>query len=189
MPRKPRYEVADPEQVQVFHVIQRCVRRAYLCGDDQFTGQSFEHRRQWIRDRLEFLASVFGVDCLTYTVLSNHLHVVLRSRPDVVAAWSDDQVARRWLRLFPQRRKQDGSPEEPTKPELNMIVNQPEVLAERRKRLSDVSWWMRCTAENIARRANKEDECTGRFWEGRFWEGRFKLQNLLDKASLLACAA
>ena len=65
-----------------------------------------------------------------------------------------------------------------------MIVNQPEVLAERRKRLSDVSWWMRCTAENIARRANKEDECTG-----RFWEGRFKLQNLLDEASLLACAA
>jgi len=58
------------------------------------------------------------------------------------------------------------------------------VLAERRKRLSDVSWWMGCTAENIARRANREDECTG-----RFWEGRYKLQVLLDEASLLACAA
>ena len=43
---------------------------------------------------------------------------------------------------------------------------------------------MRCTAENIARRANIEDEVTG-----RFWEGRFKAQLLLDEASLLACAA
>jgi hypothetical protein len=184
MPRKPRYEVADPAEVQVFHAVQRCVRRAFLCGEDRFTGQSFEHRRGWIRDRLEFLASVFGIDCLTYTVLSNHLHLVLRSRADVVAAWSDVEVAQRWLKLFPVRRKLDGSPETPTKPEIDSIVNQPEVLAERRRRLSDVSWWMRCTAENIARRANREDDCTG-----RFWEGRYKLQLLLDEASLLACAA
>tara|TARA_R110002049_G_scaffold72490_7_gene187563 strand:+ start:147841 stop:148746 length:906 start_codon:yes stop_codon:yes gene_type:complete len=127
---------------------------------------------------------VFGVDCLTYTVLGNHLHVVLRSRPDVVATWSDQEVAQRWLRLFPMRREKDGSPSEPLKPEIDMIVNQPEVLAERRKRLSDVSWWMRCTAENVARRANREDKVTG-----RFWEGRFKAQLLLDEASLLACAA
>jgi len=183
MPRKPRYEVADPAEVQVFHAVQRCVRRAFLCGKDRFTGQSFEHRRGWIRDRLEFLAGVFAVDCLTDTVLSNHLHLVLRSRPDVVAAWTDTEVAQRWLRLFPHRRKPDGSPETPTQSEIDMIVNQAEVLAERRRRLSDISWWMRCTAENIARRANREDECTG-----RFWEGRFKAQLLLDEASLLACA-
>lgn len=65
-----------------------------------------------------------------------------------------------------------------------MILNDPEVLAERRKRLSDVSWWMKCTSENIARRSNKEDEVTG-----HFWEGRFKVQILLDEHSLLACAA
>jgi hypothetical protein len=117
-------------------------------------------------------------------VLSNHLHVVLRSRPDVVASWSDDEVARRWLKLFPQRRLNDGSADEPTGEEIKMIVGQALRLAEVRRRLSDVSWWMRCTAENIARRANKEDECSG-----RFWEGRFKAQLLLDEASLLACAA
>ncbi len=184
MARLARYEVLDPNQVQLLHCVQRCVRRAFLCGEDAFSGQSFEHRREWIRARLEFLASVFGIDCLTYTVLSNHLHVVLRSRPDVVSTWSDEEVARRWLRLFPNKREKDGSPAAPSKPEIDMIVDQPEVLAERRKRLSDVSWWMRCTAENVARRANREDQCTG-----RFWEGRFKAQLLLDEASLLACAA
>ncbi len=77
MPRKARYDVIDPADVQVLHCVQRCVRRAFLCGEDPFTGQSFEHRREWIRERLEFLAGCFGIDCLTYTVLSNHLHVVL----------------------------------------------------------------------------------------------------------------
>lgn len=65
-----------------------------------------------------------------------------------------------------------------------MILNDPKLLAERRRRLSDLSWWMRCTAENIARRSNAEDGVTG-----HFWEGRFKAQLLLDEASLLACAA
>lgn len=143
-----------------------------------------DHRRQWIRDRLEFLASVFGIDCLTYAVMSNHIHLVLRSRPDIVATWSDEEVARRWLRLFPARREKNGSPAEPTDAEIAVIVNQPEVLAERRRRLPDISWWMRCTTEHIARRANREDHCTG-----HFWEGRYKCQLLLDEAALLACAA
>lgn len=124
MPRKPRYEVADPAEVQVFHAVQRCVRLAFLCGEYRFAGQSFEHRRGWIHDRLEFLASVFGIDCLMYTLLSNHLHIVLRSRPDVEAEWSDAEVAQRWLRLFPVRRKLDGSPETPTKPEMAEVNEQ-----------------------------------------------------------------
>ena len=123
MPRLARGEVVDPAKIQVMHCVQRCVRRAFLCRQDPITGQDFEHRRQWIRDRLEFLASVFAIDCLTFTVMSNHLHIVLRSRPDVLETWSDEEVARRWLRLFPKRRNKDGSPAEPTGPELNMILN------------------------------------------------------------------
>ena len=184
MARQARGEYLDPSEVQVVHAVQRCVRRAFLCGKDPLTGKSFEHRRQWIRDRLEFLASVFGVDCLTYTVMSNHLHVVLRSRPDVVKEWSDDDVARRWWRLFPKRRDANKAPAEPHDHELAMITGDVQKLAEIRKRLSDVSWWMRCTAENIARRSNKEDQCTG-----RFWEGRYRAVLLLDETSLLACAA
>ena len=183
MPRQARGEYLNPGEVQVIHAVQRCVRRAYLCGEDEHSGKSFEHRREWIRERLEFLASVFAIDCLTYTVLSNHLHVVLRTRPDLVAEWSDEEVARRWLRLFPPRREKDGRPAEPEEHEIGMITLDAERLAEVRRRLSDISWWMRCTAENIARRSNKEDRCSG-----RFWEGRYKAQLILDEASLLACA-
>ena len=184
MARQARGEFLDPFEVQVVHCTQRCIRRAYLCGQDAVTNKSFEHRREWVRDRMEFLSSVFAIDCLTFAVMHNHLHVVLRSRPDVVKSWSDQDVARRWLRLFPRRREEDGSPCEPAEHELNALLRDKSVLAERRRRLSDISWWMRCLAEVIARRANREDECTG-----RFWEGRFKAQVLLDESSLLACAA
>lgn len=184
MPRQARGEVIDPDQVQVVHCLHRCVRRAFLCGTDPLNGASFEHRRQWIRDRLEFLAGVFAIDCLTFTIMSNHVHLVLRSRPDVAAQWSDREVAVRWLRLFPKRRESDGKPAEPSRSELEMILRDPWKLAELRRRLSDISWWMRCTAENIARRSNGEDGVTG-----HFWEGRYRAQVLLDEASVLACAA
>jgi REP element-mobilizing transposase RayT len=184
MARQARGEYLNPHEIQVVHAVQRCVRQAFLCGLDKNTGTDYEYRREWIRDRLEFLASVFGIDCLTYTVMSNHLHLVLRSRPDVVAQWSDEEVARRWWRVFPQKRDKNGHPTQPTGADLGMIVNHPARLAQIRSRLSDVSWWMRCTAETIARRANKEEKTSG-----RFWQGRFRAQPILDEASLLACAA
>ncbi|QDU96610.1 hypothetical protein [Lignipirellula cremea] len=183
MARTPRREVIDESAVGVFHCVNRCVRRAFLCGRDPVSGQDFDHRRAWIQRRMEFLAGEFGVEVLGFAVMSNHLHVILRTRPDVVAEWSDDDIALRWWNLFPLRREQDGSPAEPTEAELGMLLCDSKVLAERRQRLSSLSWFMRCLAEPIARRANKEDECTG-----RFWEGRYKCQPLLDEAALLACS-
>jgi len=183
MARLARGEYLDPQTIQIVHVTGRCVRRAFLCGDDPYSGNSYEHRRQWIRDRLEFLASTFGIDCLTYSLMSNHIHVVLRSRPDVVRTWTDEQVARRWLRLCPLRKTADGRPAQPTDAELNMISGDPRRVAELRMRLSDISWWMSRLCEKIARAANREDQCTG-----RFWEGRYRAQLLLDEASLLACS-
>ena len=181
MARLARGEYLDPQSIQITHIVSRCVRRAFLCGKDPFTGQCFEHRRQWIQDRLEFLASVFAVDCLTFAVMSNHFHLILRNRPDIVRGWSDEEVASRWLKLCPPRR--DGKPTKPTDSDIAMIVNNARRVAELRIRLSDISWWVRMTTEKIARQANREDECTG-----RFWEGRFKAQLLLDEASILACA-
>ena len=183
MARLPRRDLLDQTDVGVYHCINRCVRRAFLCGHDAVTGNDYDYRKEYIRRRLEFLAGVFGLDILSYTVMSNHLHVILRNRPDVVSGWSDDEVARRWWELFPTRRNPDGSMAEPNEIELQMITSDPEKLAERRRRLSNVSWFMRCLCEPIARLANKEDECTG-----RFWEGRFKCQRLLDESALLACS-
>ena len=184
MARVNRCEVLADGEVQVVHCVNRCVRRGFLCGDDPVTGQNYDHRRGWIRNRIEFLASVFGVEVLGFSVMSNHFHVVLRTRPDVVADWSDEEVARRWWRVFPQRRNEDGSPADPTEFELRSIHGDKEKLAERRKRLSSVSWFMRCTSEVIARLANAQDECTG-----RFWEGRFKATVLPNEEAIAACMA
>ncbi len=167
MPRIRRRFLIDPTEVGTYHCINRCVRRSFLCGSDLISGKNYDHRRQWIQDRIQFLAGRFGVDVLGFAVMSNHLHVVLRNRPDVVAGWSDDEVARRWWDIFPKRRDRDGHPKEPTAAELLMITSDAVRLAEIRQRLSSVSWFMRCLVEPIARSANREDLCSGRFWNGR----------------------
>ena len=56
MARMPRREVIDESQVGVYHCINRCVRRAYLCGEDALTGRNYEHRKEWVRGRMEVLA-------------------------------------------------------------------------------------------------------------------------------------
>ena len=184
MPRVNRTELCATDEIQAFHLINRCVRRTYLCGKDRRSGKDYSHRKEWIRQRLEELAGIFGIDVLGFAVMSNHLHVVVRTRPDVVNSWSDDEVALRWWRLFPQRRNTDETPAEPTEFELNAIRNDTSGLREKRRRLKDISWFMRCLAEPIARRGNKDDKVTG-----RFWEGRFRAQLLLDEMALTACMA
>ena len=180
--RPTRDEQFVASEVCIVHAVQRCVRRAFLAGVDEKTGVDFSFRREWIRRRMESLASVFGVDVLTYAVLSNHLHVILRNRSDVVAAWSDEEAALRWLRVFPGRRL-DEQLAEPTENDVRALAANAQRMADVRSRLSDISWFMRALSEPIARLANKQDECTG-----RFWEGRFKAQRIADEAGLLACA-
>ena len=137
-----------------------------------------------LQARLEFLAGQVAVDILGFCVMSNHVHVVVRNRPALVAGWSDDEVARRWWNLFPRRRTKAGAPAEPRDYELSMFTSNAERLAEIRRRLSDVSWFMRCLVEPIARQANREDSCSGRFWQGRFF-----CQKILDESALAACLA
>ena len=183
MARKARGESVDPERVQVFHLTARCVRRAFLCGTDCYTGKDYSHRKEWIQQRMEFVATVFGIDLLSFAIMSNHSHQVVRTRVDLVLTWSPEEIARRWLTLYPAKRNKDGTPRKPTKAQINKIVKNPTRLAELRRRLSNISWWMKSISEYVARKANKEDECTG-----RFWEGRFESVEILDEAGVLACA-
>ncbi|TWU42432.1 transposase [Novipirellula artificiosorum] len=182
MPRPQRCEQFESSEICIVHVVQRCVRRAFLAGVDHATGNDYSFRKEWIRRRMEALASVFAVDVLSYAVMSNHMHQILRNRPDVCAQWSDQDVAIRWLRVFPGRRLEEHLAE-PTENDVKTLVADKVLLAEVRKRLSDISWFMRALAEPIARMANHQDECTG-----RFWEGRFKAQRIVDEAGLLACS-
>ena len=182
MGRLSRAESCPDDEVNVVHCINRCVRRGFLCGQDAVTGENYEHRREWIRRRFEFLAEQMAVEVLGFAILSNHFHIVLRNRPDVVGDWSDEEIVRRWWNLCPARRNEDKSAAEPTELELKALKGDKEKVAEYRKRLSSVSWFMRFVAENIAKRANSDDQVTG-----RFWEGRFKCQPLLDDAAILAC--
>lgn len=45
MARQNRRDIFDPNEVGVYHSVQRTVRRAWLCGLDPLSGKSFEHRR------------------------------------------------------------------------------------------------------------------------------------------------
>ena len=178
-----RHLIVDPAAAGFYHCVSRCVRRAFLCGEDAYSGKSFEHRKAWVEARLLELADCFAVGVYSYAVMSNHLHVVLYADPGVAHAWSADEIAARWMRLFPVR-DGDHVNEEATRLRAEMLTGNPERIAMLRERLGSVSWFMRCLNEPIARMANREDGCTG-----RFWEGRFKCQALLDDQAVLACMA
>ena len=89
-----RAEVFVPDEVAVVHVMNRVVRRCYLRGDDPVSGKNYDHRKVMIENQLQRLAGAFGIDLLGFGITSNHFHLILRSRPDVVAVWDDTKVAR-----------------------------------------------------------------------------------------------
>ena len=180
---QPRNRQVSLENTPYYHCVSRCVRRAFLCGKDSQTGFDFEHRRQWIVDRIKLLCSVFAIDLCAYAVMSNHYHVVIRINADEMNQLSDQEIASRWMKIFsgPMLMRQYQGNADLTTTELGHIAD---LLKIWRERLGDLSWFMRCLNEPIARMANDEDQCTG-----RFWEGRFKSQALLDVRAVLACMA
>ncbi len=179
----PRSSLVSTSTTPYYHCIGRCVRRAFLCGLDQLTGRSFEHRRGWIVEKLAQLSSVFAIHVCAYAVMSNHYHLVLKLDPAGAEQWSVDEVLERWCQLFsgPLLIKRFRKGESLSDGELAKVK---ELSEKYRSRLCSLSWFMRCLNESIARMANAEDGCTG-----RFWEGRFKSQALLDEQALISCMA
>jgi len=97
---KPRYSQVSLEATPYYHCISRCVRRAFLCGTDTNTGQNYEHRRQWIEDKLLELAELFALDICAYAIMSNHYHVVLHIDKEQAVNWNQKEVIDRWHSLF-----------------------------------------------------------------------------------------
>lgn len=160
-----------------FHLISRCVRRAYLCGKDKHSGRRYDHRKNWLEKRLLELSELFFIDLYGYAIMSNHYHLVIKTRPDESYMASDQQIAQRWCSIFSCRTDREGAREK-------NLCNDIEKLNLYRKRLCDISWLMRCLNEGLAKMANKEDKCTG-----RFWQGRFRSQLLLDESAVYTCMA
>jgi REP element-mobilizing transposase RayT len=179
----PRKQQIDLSVTPYYHCVNRCVRRAFLCGEDKQTGKNYEHRRGWIADKIKSLSQIFAIDVAAYAVMSNHYHVLLRVDQEEAKAWSTSEVIHRWSEFFNQpviiSRFLKG--ECTTSPELK-VVN--DIIDKWRARLMDISWFMRLLNESIARESNKEDGVTG-----HFWEGRFKSQALLDEQAVIACMA
>ena len=179
-PRKSQISLID---TPYYHCVSRCVRHSYLCGIDKHSGQSYEHRRGWVEERLLFLSTIFAIDICAYAVMNNHTHVVLCVNKALAKNWSTDEVLRRCHKLHKgtllTQKYVNG--DTLSQGELITLDDTVEIY---RKRLYEISWFMRDLNEHIAREANKEDGCTG-----RFWEGRFKSQALLDESAVLACMA
>ncbi|TVV41817.1 transposase [Thalassolituus sp. C2-1] len=180
---KPRKQQVSVEATPYYHCVSRCVRRAFLCGHDQVSGENYEHRRGWLENKLLELPQIFAIQIAAYAIMSNHYHVVLFVDSATSKAWADIEVVERWHQLFngnllSQKFSRGETLSVPEMARLQIYI------AEWRSRLADISWFMRVLNESIAREANQEDSCTG-----RFWEGRFKSQALLDEAALAACMA
>ncbi|MFC4259849.1 transposase [Marinobacter lacisalsi] len=164
---RPREQLISVADTPYYHVVSRCVRRTFLCGFDRQTGQSYEHRRLWIEQRIRLLSSIFTIDLCAYAVMSNHYHLVVKLAPEQAVDWDDKEVLERWTSLFKGpllvQRYQAG--EDLHEAEHRSVQ---QIAGIYRQRLTDLSWFMKCLNESIAREANREDDCTGHFWESRF---------------------
>lgn len=175
-----RKEIVNEDAVGVYSCVSRCVRRSYLCGKDYLTGKDFSHRKKWIESRIQLLSEAFYIDVISYAILSTHLHISFRNRPDIALNASDVEIAERWLKVYSGRYIQP----------VNYTVNEAKVeslaadeakIKSIRQRLASPSWFMCAIKEPIARIANKEDDC-----KGAFWERRFSCTRIEDESALLA---
>ena len=179
----PRNQQIALEATPYYHCMSRCVRRAFLCGRDQLSGTNYEHRRDWVESRLIECADTFCIDIAAYAIMHNHYHVVVHINEAKALSLSDHEVIERWHQLFSGTDLTHAfiSNKPLSKAQRRLVAD---TAHEWRQRLIDISWFMRCMNEPIARQANAEDNCTG-----RFWEGRYKSQALLDEAAIIACMA
>ena len=180
----PRKRLVDPVTPLFYHLASRCVRRSWLCGKDPISRKDFSHRKQWLIDRMRFLAQFFAIELHAYTIMSNHFHLVVFLDPKASLRWSDQQVVDRWLAVCPPR-TWTGDIDLDAIPDLTArLLDDPERLLYLRSQLGSLSTFMKHLKQPIARRANQEDGCKGHFFEQRFYSGA-----LLSERAIVAAMA
>ena len=176
-----RREIVSLDETPYYHCVVRCVRRAFLCG--QQGDKNYDYRRKWLEELLLLYEKVFAIDLCAYAIMHNHYHVVLHVDQDQLRTWTDQDVVKRWHKLFNGHHLSHKWMRHEIL-NTNEMKQLQELIIRWRSRLGSMSWFMRVINERIARKANQEDDCTG-----HFWEGRFKSQALLDTKALLTCMA
>jgi REP element-mobilizing transposase RayT len=146
-------------------------------------GEGFEHRKQWIENRLELLARQFAISVCGFSVMDNHLHVLCRLDPQASDSWTDAETVRRWIAVYPPRTL-DMDDEACVQMWVDHECKDAKKVATYRERLQNLGWFMKALKEPLARMANKEDDC-----KGTFWEARYKSIAILDEEALLATCA
>lgn len=181
-----RSQLVDVAVSRWYHCISRCVRRAHLLGEQGPVKSSpVGDRKQWIERRLQQLDAIFAVSVGGFSIMDNHLHLLLRIDPEVAKGWSSEEVLKRWFQLFPPR----GTDRKPLPAAKRKELEAERLkdkawMARARERLSSLSWFMKCLKEPLSRLVNKEERCTG-----AFFEGRFKSIAILDEEALLSVSA
>ncbi len=178
-----RSKLVDVSVSRWYHCISRCVRQAFLIGQgsDSATGD----RKVWIERRLKELDAIFSISVGGFSVMDNHLHLLLRLDPETAKAWKDKEVIERWFKLYPPRGSdRKPLPAEKIKELVAKRLSDATWIAETRERLSSLSWFMKCLKEPLSRLVNKAEKCSG-----AFFEGRFKSIAVLDEEALLAICA
>lgn len=178
-----RQQLVSTDVTSYYHCVSRCVRRSFLCGKDIVTNRCYEHRREWIEQKIYALTHVYCIDICAYAIMSNHYHLVVNINQDKALKLTLYQVVERWSQIHKlpvliqrwQNKQLTGQIEERRCIELIEVW---------RARLSSLSWFMKELNYDIACQANREDNCTG-----HFWESRFKSQALLDEKALAAAMA
>ena len=194
MARSNRSSRISPDEVTIVHVTTQVAQQMFLLGKDSLSGQDFSHRKDWIIDIMSFQSVYMGIDVLRFAVMDNHVHFLLRTRPDVVGKWTAKEVVTRWMSLCPQRKRRkkvEGKwvyePIEPTQEQIDAMANDEALVKKLRRKLSSVSFWMQLLKQKVAKRANAEVQKEGEA-KGAFWKGRFHMTVIHSEAYLLTCA-
>ena len=166
---KARKYIYDENLCAHYHAISRIVQGGFLMGLDETTGINYDYRLNWVQDRLKELSAIFTIIIGGHSVMNNHFHINLQTRPDLTAALSDREVIQRYFKLHPpkQSKKKTLTAEEWKFLEDEVIANK-KLMIEYRRRIGSLSEFMKALKEPIARRANQESNKKGHFWDSRF---------------------